>query len=358
MPHATGMTSRTHVAATLIACLTGGVLVGGIAVAVAPARAATTGAGISDITPYGGYLGNYIAPDGTRVYCIDPLRDWPSDITGDGVVISTLITERGVELDSEVLRDFDLVLSRYGQTEDPVLAAAVSAFLYGYTSGFAQTHGPGFGAAMHFINGEPEVEQAFAMIWSDVEGGSAPATPIAELSIEMSDPVAGVVRVDATPADAAGTLSLEGAVVTGTGESTVAVDGSDSIAITATPSAAVETYTIAATASFEIDAGPQPRVTLYETGSQQRTIRDSGPALVEFGTSAKVEVARPAPPPETPAPTLAATGSPVTSIVSPGMLAGAVLVGAGILVPLVGRRRPARGPREYRSAAAVIPPRE
>lgn len=331
---------------------------GGIAVAVAPATAATTGAGISGITPYGGYLGNYIAPDGTRVYCIDPLRDWPSDITGDGVVVSTLTTERGVELDSEVLRTFDLVFSRYGQTEDPVLAAAVSAFVYGYTSGFAQTNGPGFDAAMHFINGEPEVEQAFAMIWSDVEGGVVAATPIAEVSIEMSDPLAGVVRVDATPADAAGTLTLEGAVVAQTGESTVAVQGSDSVEITATPPDAVEAYTISATASFEVDAGPQPRVTLYETGSQQRTIRDSGPARVEFGTSAKVDVTRPAPPSETPAQTLAATGSPVGSVVTPGMLAGTVLVGAGILVPLAGRRRAARRPREYRSALAVIPPRE
>ncbi len=352
------MTFRTRLVATLFACLAGSAIVAGTGIlsAPAPASGATTGAGIANITPYGGYLGNYIAPDGTRVYCIDPLRDWPSDITGGGVVVSSLTTERGVELNSGVLRDLDLVLGRYGQTDDPVVAAAVSAFVYGYTSGFALSNGPGYSAAMHFINGEPAVEQAFDTMWRDVESAAAPAAPAAALSIEMSDPVAGLVRVDTTPADAAGTLVLEGAVVAQTGESSTSVHGSDSIAITATPAATGQDYTIAATASFETDAGPQPRVTLYETGSQQRTIRDSGPARLEFGTSAQVTIVRPVPPTEVP--TLAATGSPVHSIAVPGMLAGTVLVGAGILVPLARRVRDSCRSREYGSRARVIPQRD
>ena len=342
------MTFRTRLVATLFACLAGSALVAAPGILAAPASGATTGAGIANITPYGGYLGNYIAPDGTRVYCIDPVLDWPSGITGDGVLTSSLTTSWGETLDADVLRKFDTVLGRYGQTDDPVLAAAVSAYLYGFTSGYARTYGGGVDAALHFINGEPEVEATFLGIWEEVEASSAPVPPSAEVTIEMSDADAGVVRISAVPADAAGQLILEGAVVADSGESTVAVSGTDSVAIVSTPEDAAVDYSIAATATFVTAAGPQPQVTLYETGSQQRTIRDSGAAPVEFASSARVEVTRPVPTVETPAPTLAETGLAPT-----GMLgAGVALVAAGLVVPF------ARRSREYGSRARVIPERD
>ncbi|MFM9877309.1 MAG: hypothetical protein ACKVOG_05595 [Rhodoglobus sp.] len=337
------MTPRTRISG-LLACLTSGALIIGAVVLAQPATAAVTGAGISNITPYGGYLGNYIAPDGSRVYCIDPVLDWPSGMTGSGTVTTTLTTSWGQQLDVDVLRKFDAILSRYGQTDDPVLAAAVSAYLYGYTSGYARTYGPGFDAAMHFINGEPAVAAAFSSIWAEAENTAPPVVPAAELSIEMSNPDSGVVTIAVTPAEATGILMLEGAVVAESGEASVAVSGIDSVAITAVPLGATQ-YTIAATATFEAAAGPQPRVTLYETGSQQRTIRDSGPTKLQFESSARVEVSRP----EVTQPAVLAE----TGVDASGAFGAAItLLAAGILLPLT------RRVREYRPRRRVVSSRD
>ena len=120
------------------------------------------------------------------------------------------------------------------------------------------------------------------------------------------------------------------------------------MAIVSTPEDAAVDYSIAATATFVTAAGPQPQVTLYETGSQQRTIRDSGAAPVEFASSARVEVTRPVPTAETPAPTLAETGLAPSGVLG----AGVALVTAGLIVPF------ARRSREYGSRARVIPERD
>lgn len=313
-----------------------------------PVAAATTGAGFPGITPYGGYLGNYIAPDGTRVYCIDADRDWPSGPTDAGVVTDSLSTGWGDPLAPETLQKFNYVLAVFGQTADPVQAAAVSAYLYAYTSGIARRYGASYEAGLHYIDGNHAVAEAYATIWIDTEARFASAhEPTAEVTIDMSEPLRGEVLVITAPEGAVGTLTLEGAVVADTSASTVPVVGGDRVAITGAPGVDASSYTIAANASFQTMSGYLPRVTLYVTGSQQRTIREAGLAQVDFASSARLDVSLPTPP-EPEVPTLAATGSPVL-----GMLGGGIaLVAVGSLAQLVRRSW------EYVATSRVVPQRE
>ena len=328
-----------------------------------PVAAATTGAGFPGITPYGGYLGNYIAPDGTRVYCIDADLEWPSGTTSEGAVVDALATSWGAPVATETLQKFNYALARYGQTADPVLAAAVSAYVYAYTSGYAHTHGPGYEAGRHYIGSNAAVLATYNALWDETENFFAAAPePTAEIAIDMTEPLAGSVVVTTSPEGAAGTLILDGAVVSDSSETTIEVSGGERVAITGAPGSAVDSYTIAATASFRVSSGYGPLVTLYTTGSQQRTIRDAGLAQVDFASSARVDVELPPPAPTptptpTPAallpevPTLAATGSELTPAL--GMLgAGIALVAVGALAPLLRRSR------EYVAASRVVPQRE
>lgn len=345
------MESRSRLIAALLACLVGAALIVAAPPVLTPADAATTGAGFPGITPYGGFLGNYIAPDGSRVYCIDANLDWPSGATGAGTVTGSLASSWGSQFGPDTLQKFNYALARYGQTADPVQAAAMSAYLYAYTSGYARTHGPSFDAGLHYINGNSTVAASFAAIWADAETlfASAP-TPSAELSIEMTEPLSGTVQVTTSPEGAEGTLTLEGAVIADTNQTTIPVTGGEVISIEGAPGDGATTYTIAANATFRADTGYGPEVTMYLTGSQQRTIRDAGPARVDFASTAQVDVELPAPPP-TPVPevpTLAATGS------APGGMLGAglALVAVGLLAPIVRRSR------EYGSRHRVIPSRD
>lgn len=246
-----------------------------------PAAAATTGAGYPGITPYGGYLGNYIAPDGTRVYCIDSGREWPSGATDAGTIVGSFPTSSGLWLDETTIRKLNYALLTWGQTADPTNAAAVSAYVYAYTSNFAQTHGAGYGAGLHYINGNAAVKAAYDVVWNESETRFAGAgSPSAGVTVELTGRD-GLVTVVASPAQARGTLRLDGAVVAGTSSHQTTVTNGSVVPITAVAADAATSVTVAAEARFSIDLGAGPSVVLYSSGAQQRTIRGAFPARTD-----------------------------------------------------------------------------
>ncbi|MDH6181122.1 hypothetical protein M2152_001304 [Microbacteriaceae bacterium SG_E_30_P1] len=268
--------SRPRLVALVLA-----LLLSALAVVAAPlhperdAAAAATGAGFAGITPYGGYLGNYIAPDGTRVYCMDSGRDWPSGATGSGTVVGSLATQWGEGLSETTLRKLNYAMLTWGQTDDPTVAAAVSAYVYAYTSNVARTHGAGYAAGAHYINGNAAVTAAYDVVWNESEtrfAGSAAASSSVRVELNGWD---GSVRVSVNPASTRGTLSLEGAVVAGTRDHEIEVTDGSVVPIRAVVRDGEREASVRATARFTAKDGAEGSVVLYETGDQQRTIRGS-----------------------------------------------------------------------------------
>lgn len=285
-----------------------------------PASAATKAAGIADLTPYGGYLGNYLAPDGTVGYCIDSALPWPSGATSGAVVVTSLATTWGDALSPEILRKLNFVLATYGQTDDPVQAAAVAAFVNAYTSGWARDLGQGYAAGAWYLNGDATVTAVYDSIWSAAEA-EAGAVPNAVVTVAMSADLTGTVTVSASNAAAKGTVTVEGAVRADTGETSWAVDAEESVAVRASPAADVAQYEVVATADYALST-PAPSLTLYETAGQQRLVRAGDTAPLAFSASASSGlVAAP--------PRLAETGGDLTG----GSMAAAA-VALGVLMML------------------------
>ncbi|NYF10935.1 hypothetical protein HDC94_002091 [Leifsonia sp. AK011] len=238
-----------------------------------PAAAATTGAGYSGITPYGGYLGNYIAPDGMRVYCMDSARDWPSGVTDTGTIVSSVDTQWGEWLSETVVRKLNYAMLTWGQTEDPTTAAAVSAYVYAYTSTVARTQGAGYAAGAHYINGNAAVMAAYDTVWTVTESTFAgSASPKASVTVAL-DGWDGSVRVTVEPSSAQGTLSLQGAVVAGTRDSQISVTNGSLVPVRAVVPDGEATASVAASVSFTVKDGAGASLVVYNTGSQQRTLR-------------------------------------------------------------------------------------
>lgn len=280
MPDAGGMRLRSKLLACVIAIA---VAAGAITLAIpdVPAAAATTGAGYSGITPYGGYLGNYIAPDGTRVYCIDSSREWPSGSTDGGQIVSSIDG-----LSPVTVRKLNYALLKWGQTADPTNAAAVSAYVYAYTSNYAHSNGAGYYAGLHYINGNAAVQAAYNVVWNESEVHYAgPANAGARVTIDMANAYDGSVTVTTTPSSATGRLTLSGAVVAGSRATTIDVRHGSVVPIRGVPGAGAESYSVTASAAFTIAAGAQQGLVLYSSGSQQRTIRGAFPASLSFGAS-------------------------------------------------------------------------
>ena len=301
-----------------------------------PATAATTGAGVPGITPYGGYLGNYIAPDGTRVYCVDANLDWPSGATGPGVRVDALTTSWGQPIDATTMRKLNYALMTWGQTADPTLAAAVSAYLYAYTSGYARTHGAGYAAGAHYINGDAAVLTVYDSVWSGAESQFAGTPPTATVDVAL-DGRSGTVDVTVSPEDSRATLSLSGATVEGSDATSVEVSDGSTIAVRSTAPKDATSVTVDAILDVEVARGAAPELILYTTPGQQRTVRAGAPETLTASArdSATVELQR------TPAPELAQTGLGVAA--TPLVGGGALLVGGLLAILVRAVRSPHRG---------------
>jgi len=251
-----------------------------------PAEAATKNAGIPDLTPYGGYLGNYLAPDGSRVYCIDSPLPWPSGSTSGPSAVDALVTTWGSSLSATELRKLNYVLLTYGQTDDPSQAAAVAAYVNAYTSGWARDLGAGYAAGAWYLNGNAGVTSVYDVIWADAEANATP-TGSASVAIDMTQ---STVTAASSPGDASGTLTLTGAVRADTGESSFPISANETIPIRGTPGDVVREYTVSASATFTAPTAAGSNLVLYTTGGQQRTVRGGAPGSIEFSAVAQTEV--------------------------------------------------------------------
>lgn len=327
----------------------------------APALAATTGAGYSGITPYGGFLGNYIAPNGTRVYCMDSGREWPGGATDGGALVSSLSTEWGAALSPDVLQKLNMALTNYGQTADPTQAAAVSAYIYAYTANYSQHSGQGHSTGAHYINGNATVLAAFNAIWADVEANYAgTGTGSATVTVTMANAYDGYVSIETEPTTATGTLTLSGAVDAASGTATVSVSDGQVVPIRGVPDAGAGTYSVSAHASLVAPSGASPTVTLFSTGNEQRTLSGGTPSELRFeasGSSAPIDLTF-APVVRTQvASTFVSEGEAFVDTVAAAVAEGSapwrVVDGAGIPVVATGTLY---GPLADRPAVSAAPP--
>jgi hypothetical protein len=256
-----------------------------------PAAAATTGAGYSGITPYGGFLGNYVAPDGTRVYCMESGRPWPSGATDGGALVGSLATEWGAGLSAGVLQRLNYALTTFGETADPTQAAAVAAYVYSYTANYSRHAGQGHHVGAHYIDGNAAVLAVFDVVWAQTEANFAGvASGSAALSISMANERDGYLSVTTNPTNAVGMVTLTGAVGAVSGSSTVSMAHGQVVPIRGIPTDSDTSYSIRAHGTFAASSGASPTVTVYSTGSQQRTIRAGAPSEVRFETAAATGV--------------------------------------------------------------------
>lgn len=251
-----------------------------IGTAPSKAEAATTGAGYSGITPEGGYLGNYIVPDGSRAYCMDSSADWPSGSTGGGSIVSSLSMATGEPLSATVLQKLNYALSNWGQTGDATQAAAVDAYVYAYTSTWAHYNGQGYATGVHYINGNSAVQSVFDTIWNATEANAGAVQNAVSPSGSMSFSVdnnnyTGSLRVSGMPAAARINLTLTNGVFSDTGSATRNGVGNGTYGVRGTPPDGTTQYKISVVgnASFSNGYTFDPDVAIYYTGSQQRVIK-------------------------------------------------------------------------------------
>ncbi|MCR2810790.1 MULTISPECIES: hypothetical protein [unclassified Microbacterium] len=231
--------------------------------APAPAHAAAPGAGFgtwAPLSPYG-WHGSMVI-DGVHTYCILPGAPAPT-----GTSVDHGVSGSAVGLSPQQLTGINLLVTKYGQTGDPVQAAAVGWAVKAIANWDETLHhfgyrGDSLAGAIHWTFSalapeQNESVQNLAVAYYE-EGrstppGAAAASGALIFTTDAAEPALGSVRVDASTPAARGTLTLANATFADTGTSTLpnAAPGRD-YAITAQPPAPGRPYVVTGSGRFVV----------------------------------------------------------------------------------------------------------
>lgn len=248
-----------------------------------PAHAATQGSGFGSWAPISryGWHGSMLV-DGVHTYCITPGAPAPTGPTTDLGVSAT-----AAGLTPQQLAGINLLVTRYGQTDDPVTAAAVGWAVKAIADWDETLHAFGYpgdslAGAIHWTlsalapQHSTAVQKLAVAYVDEARAVAAPPAPSGKLvfATDADDVRSGSVRVDATVPSATGSLSLVNAVFADTGSATRddAVTGVD-YAIVAAPPAEGRPFSVSGTGRFS--SGLVAAVRHYTTPGGQDT---AGPA--------------------------------------------------------------------------------
>ena len=256
--------------------------------AVPAADAADWGPGFSDADNGGlGWLGAFRV-GGATVYCLEGAAPFALGATGD----PTYGGWAGLGADDLARLHWAIT---YGQTDSPVIAAAVQLFVWSVAD---PVH-----FASHGMSGEdwylPRVPdehrgavaaelEAIRTVTAGVTATAGAGSGAMSLSIDPVDATIGTLRVDAlTPGSALGTITLTNAVDAATGSAVISGVGAGAvIPIVGLPPTDGSPYRVSAVGEFTAAAGNAGELALYATAGAQMLAGPGREAEVQFTVSA------------------------------------------------------------------------
>ena len=256
------------------------VLVTGGIIAAGPASAASLGPGYGDLNTTG-TVGAFIAEsDGRQVYCMDAGAPAPWNMTTGPTTVTELVSHTGQQLSSTTLAKLNYVLSKWGDTTNPDITAAVQMNVWAEADPVTY-NSHGMSGDSWYIGRVPVANRAtvlgnLATMRAEANANHA-VNPSVDVAVTMADQYNGTLTVTVSPTVLNGNVVLTDATFT---------DGTTSKALTTgtypivgKPTPGVPEYRVSASASYSA-AGLGARVNLYETPGQQRLLANGTPAAV------------------------------------------------------------------------------
>lgn len=267
------------------------VVIGAVVITM-PVRAASQGAGFGTWAPTSiyGWHGSMLV-DGVHTYCILPGLPAPTGATTDNGVSGS-----AAGLNPAQLTAINLLVTKYGQTDDPVQAASVGWAVKAIANWNETLHAFGYpgDSLQGAINwtfsalapaSNRAVQSLAAGYYAEATGtpaGSLGGSGSLAFTIDPADAARGTVIAHTDVAGVAGTVTLERAVFADTGIPTrEGVTADTAYAIVATPPESGEQFRVRGTGTFR--GGYHAAVRHFTTSGGQDT---AGPAgITEFTVS-------------------------------------------------------------------------
>lgn len=256
------------------------VLATGTLIATSPANAASLGPGHGDLNTTG-TVGAFIAEsDGRQVYCMDAGAPAPWNTTTGPTTVTDLVSYTGQQLSPTTLAKLNYVLSKWGDSTNPDVTAAVQMYVWAEADPVTY-HSHGMDGDSWYIGRVPASNRVtvlnnLATMRSEATANHS-VNPSVDVSIAMVDQYNGTLTVALSPTVLTGNVVLtDGTFVDGTTSKALS---EGTYPIVGKPAAGVPEYRISASASYS-GVGLGARVNLYETPGQQRLLANGSPAAV------------------------------------------------------------------------------
>jgi len=225
-----------------------------------------------------GYIGAMVAEsDGRQVYCLDMLAADPTgQYTSGPATVTSLTSYNGAELSATALARLNYVLSKWGDSADPRITAAVQLYVWAVAD--AANYDANVGRFLSRIPaGDYDAVIANLSAMQTEAAANASVSPSVSVAISMSDQYNGTLTVTVDPGVLSGSVTLTNArFQDGTTSKSV---GTGSYPIVGTPSSGAPAYQVSAAASYSAP-GVGARVNLYDTPGAQRLMAAGTPSAV------------------------------------------------------------------------------
>ncbi|PDQ35364.1 MAG: hypothetical protein B5766_06425 [Candidatus Lumbricidophila eiseniae] len=193
------------------------VLVTGGIIGVGSASAATLGPGHGDLETTG-TVGSFIAEsDGCQVHCMDPGAAAPWDVTTGPTTVTNLISHTGQQLSPETLAKPNYVLSKWGDSSDPDVTAAVQMYVWSVADPVTYNSYGMDGDSWYIgrvpTTNRPTVLGNLATMCADADANYS-VNPSVDVETVMADQFNGTLSVNVSPTVLAGSVALTDATFT------------------------------------------------------------------------------------------------------------------------------------------------
>jgi hypothetical protein len=288
---------------SLALVLAGGLTIASVGLASQPATAASYGAGYSDAST-GSVFGNFVLPDGSKGYCIDPGADVPTGATADAGITTNLVSvgangSHSRNLSTNEVAGINHIVTKYGQTDDNNTAAAVALTIWSIANAkaFAEEtapYGDNYKMTLAPSSQRAAIASLAARFRAEAAGYSAPASVAGQASLRLTtnstNHSEGSLVIDALSARASGRITLtNGIFVANNSPSIVGIfSAGEVLAFTAAPTASSASYSVSAELALTggESASSAADLHLWVSGSKQKLVSAGSKVTLAFAATA------------------------------------------------------------------------
>lgn len=236
-----------------------------------------------------GWLGAYVAEsDGRQVYCIDAGAPSPvGTYTSGPSTVTSLTSHSGAQLSASLLAQLNYVTSRWGDSPDPHVTAAVQMFVWSLADPVTY-NSHGMSGDSWYIGRVPSGSRStvlanLATMRSEA-AANAVVNPVVDVEVSLYDQFNGSITVNVSNVLSGNVVLTNARFLDGTTSKAL---GSGTYPIIGTPPSGAPSYQVTVSAAYSAP-GVGARVNIYSTPGAQRLMAAGTPAALTDSASTPV----------------------------------------------------------------------